>query len=188
MNFYDALVTLFPVDEAPTDNNFPRWMPEDGIYGPFIPTGMERVKLALELAECKPGDHVLDLGCGDGRFCVTALASFGASSATGIDSDSEKSPYLFFPHPSLTKMPLKTSATPTFLQGDIRDAHIKPAVIDPSITILIAFLTPEFSSDFRDILIHHHDRGCRIVAVTFDLANPGCNGVNGLWVYEKDHK
>ena len=46
---------------------------------PFITTP-DRVTLAmLELAGVGPGDHVIDLGSGDGRIVVTAARRFGAS-------------------------------------------------------------------------------------------------------------
>ncbi len=46
---------------------------------PFITTP-DRVTLAmLELAKVGPGDHVIDLGSGDGRIVITAARRFGAS-------------------------------------------------------------------------------------------------------------
>ncbi|KAJ3030896.1 UNVERIFIED_CONTAM: hypothetical protein HDU68_007394 [Siphonaria sp. JEL0065] len=196
MEIQEALEKLFPIDEAPEDNNFPRWMPGDGPYGPFIVTGLERVKLGLELANCGPLDRVLDLGCGDGRFCTTALSLYGAISAIGVDSDAD---VIEIASEKAREFARLTSVGPLFnpeklsyFHGDIRDDHVKHVVLDPSITILVAFLTPEFSVDCKDVLIEHYERGCRIVAVTFDLANikelvlkPGCNGINGIWVYEK---
>ena len=38
------------------------------------------------LARVKEGEHLLDLGCGDGRIVVTAAREFGAR-ATGIEID-----------------------------------------------------------------------------------------------------
>ena len=45
---------------------------------PFVPSPMEVVMEALELAGVGPGDRVVDLGCGDGRVVVAAAKFFGA--------------------------------------------------------------------------------------------------------------
>jgi SAM-dependent methyltransferase len=39
---------------------------------PYLPTLAPQAKAALELADLKPGDHLLELGCGDGRVMVAA--------------------------------------------------------------------------------------------------------------------
>jgi len=50
------------------------------------PTDWVTVRRILFLAETRPRDHVVDLGCGDGRIVVTAAKEFGAR-ATGIEID-----------------------------------------------------------------------------------------------------
>ncbi len=43
------------------------------VYGaPFVPTPMKAVRRMLELAKIKPGDVVVDIGCGDGRLAIMA--------------------------------------------------------------------------------------------------------------------
>ncbi|KAJ3102791.1 hypothetical protein HK100_004314, partial [Physocladia obscura] len=186
------LLRFYPTDEAPLDNNFPRWMPDDGIYGPFIPTSLYRVKLALKLADCKPGDIVADLGCGDGRFCAAAIILFDASFAVGIDSDATviRIAETIVDQLSVNKLVNLNPQKISFVTGDICDINIGGIARDPSITILVAFLFPEFSFDFRDLLLAHFNRGCKIVAITFDLANipeltliDNCDrmGENGIW-------
>jgi SAM-dependent methyltransferase len=55
---------------------------------PFWPTPEPLVERMLDLAGVGPGDHLIDLGCGDGRV-VLAAARRGAS-ALGVDIDSER--------------------------------------------------------------------------------------------------
>lgn len=55
----------------------------------FVPTPQVVVERMLELAEIKPGDVVYDLGCGDGRFVVTAAKRFGVR-ALGVDIDPDR--------------------------------------------------------------------------------------------------
>ena len=53
----------------------------------FAPSAPERVTAALALAGVKAGEHVVDLGCGDGQVLVAAL-ELGAR-VTGIECDRE---------------------------------------------------------------------------------------------------
>ena len=55
---------------------------------PFWPTPEPLVERMLDLAGVAPGDHLIDLGCGDGRI-VIAAARRGAT-ALGVDIDSER--------------------------------------------------------------------------------------------------
>ena len=55
---------------------------------PFWPTPEPLVERMLDLAGVGPGDHLIDLGCGDGRI-VIAAARRGAT-ALGVDIDAER--------------------------------------------------------------------------------------------------
>jgi len=50
------------------------------------PTDRVTLRRLLVLAEVQPGEHVVDLGCGDGRIVVAAAKEFAARS-TGIEID-----------------------------------------------------------------------------------------------------
>jgi SAM-dependent methyltransferase len=39
---------------------------------PYLPTLKPQIKAALELADLKPGDTLIELGCGDGRVLIAA--------------------------------------------------------------------------------------------------------------------
>jgi SAM-dependent methyltransferase len=60
------------------------WAWDDGSV-PFVVTPPEIVERMLRIAEVGPGDHLIDLGSGDGRI-VIAAAQRGAS-ALGVDLD-----------------------------------------------------------------------------------------------------
>lgn len=50
------------------------------------PTDRVTVRRLLQLSELKPGENLMDLGCGDGRFVVVAAKEFGAL-AMGVEID-----------------------------------------------------------------------------------------------------
>ncbi len=45
---------------------------------PYVPTTPAIVKTMCELGEIKPGQRVIDLGCGDGTILIKAAKSYGA--------------------------------------------------------------------------------------------------------------
>lgn len=52
---------------------------------PWVPTKKKDIKRAVELANIQKGEIVYDLGCGDGRFLVSAYQSVPAGKYIGID-------------------------------------------------------------------------------------------------------
>jgi len=60
------------------------WAWDDGTV-PYVQTPMEIVERMLRMAEVKSGDHVIDLGSGDGRIIIEA-AKRGAT-GFGVDLD-----------------------------------------------------------------------------------------------------
>jgi len=61
------------------------WLIVPALYGvPWVPTGEERIRKALELAELQPGETLYDLGAGDGRVLIMAVREFGAK-GVGIE-------------------------------------------------------------------------------------------------------
>jgi|GEM_PF-5485659 len=53
---------------------------------PYIPTPIEVVRAMLRVAELRPDDVLIDLGCGDGRIVVEAARLHGVR-AIGVDLD-----------------------------------------------------------------------------------------------------
>jgi ubiquinone/menaquinone biosynthesis C-methylase UbiE len=51
---------------------------------PHVPTSEDIVRKMLELAELKSGEHLYDLGSGDGRIIIMAAKDFGAT-AVGVE-------------------------------------------------------------------------------------------------------
>jgi SAM-dependent methyltransferase len=78
-----ALLLAFAL---PAYAQFQTWGWDDGTV-PYVQTPMEIVERMLRMAEVRAGDHVIDLGSGDGRIIVEA-AKRGAS-GLGVDLDGE---------------------------------------------------------------------------------------------------
>lgn len=61
------------------------WMIVPAFFGPpSIPTRMNRIRKALQLANLQPGETVYDLGAGDGRVLLIAANEFNAK-AVGVE-------------------------------------------------------------------------------------------------------
>jgi SAM-dependent methyltransferase len=54
---------------------------------PFLPSPDSRVARLVSFVPLKPSDHLLDIGCGDGRVLVAAASSVPGLVCTGIDID-----------------------------------------------------------------------------------------------------
>ena len=55
----------------------------------YVPTPQVVVNRMLAMARVGPADFVMDLGSGDGRQLITAVAKFGARGGMGFDLDED---------------------------------------------------------------------------------------------------
>ena len=62
----------------------------DDIKVRYVPTPQVVVEQMLKLGKVSRNDVVFDLGCGDGRFVVTAVSKFGAKRGVGVDIDPQR--------------------------------------------------------------------------------------------------
>ncbi|KAF8928430.1 hypothetical protein EDD21DRAFT_389187 [Dissophora ornata] len=172
-------------DEEQQD--LPLWIEGvDTTYAPFIPTSTRRVLLALEMVNLGPGDKVLDVGSGDGRFCFAAVSFFGAQKAIGIEYELdlvEKSTELAQNYVDQGRI--------SFLRADLTNWRESSTMQSKEWTVIVVFLSPEGGTDMEDWLVQEFERGVRIVALVFDLKQ--LKGLHcsvgdsqeGIWVYEK---
>ena len=66
-------------------HNLLGWGDADDSVAPYVPTPMGVVRTMLELVGAGPGDIVIDLGCGDGRFLTMAVEEFDVDRAIGYE-------------------------------------------------------------------------------------------------------
>jgi SAM-dependent methyltransferase len=125
------------------------WAWDDGTV-PYVQTPMEIVERMLRMAEVKQGDHVIDLGSGDGRIVVEA-AKRGAR-GLGVDLD-----------PNLVKLATENAAKAgvgdraRFEVRDIFETDLSGA------TVVAFYLLPDFNAKLMPKLLQLRP-GTRIVS------------------------
>ena len=118
---------------------------------PFVPTPMNVVWNMLDMASVGRNDHLIDLGCGDGRI-VTEAARRGAS-AHGVDLDA-----VLIALCRRRARDLGLEARATFAQQDIFETDLRPA------SVVTLYLLPEDNLKLRDKLTRELAPGSRVVS------------------------
>lgn len=137
------------------------WGWDDGTV-PYVQTPMEIVERMLRMAEVKKGDHVIDLGSGDGRIVIEA-AKRGAT-GMGVDLDS-----------NLVKLATENARSAgvadkvRFRTTDLFDADLSPA------SVVTMYLLPDFNARLLPRLLKLRP-GTRIVSH---------DGPIGDWPYDE---
>jgi|LZCG01.1.fsa_nt_gb SAM-dependent methyltransferase len=116
------------------------------------PTDRVTVRRILHLARVKEGEHVLDLGCGDGRFVVAAARGFKAR-ATGVEID----PCRVLWARGWTFIAGVSSQT-RILWGDMYTASLS------GVDVVILFLSPTANLKLQERLRRELKPGARIVS------------------------
>ncbi len=125
---------------------------------PFVATPMKVVARMLDMAQVGPKDHLIDLGCGDGRI-VTEAAKRGAR-AVGIDLDG----YLI----ELCRRRARENGLEhlaRFEQKDIYEVDLSPA------TVVTMYLLPEHNLKLRDKLKREVKDGTRVLSHDWDMGD-----------------
>ena len=92
--------------------------------GPYVPTPPTIAARMLTLAEVGPRDYVIDLGSGDGRLVITAVANYKARGGTGIEIDAA-----LVKQSQETAKKLGVADRVTFVAGDLFAARIEQATV-----------------------------------------------------------
>jgi SAM-dependent methyltransferase len=125
----------------------------------FVPTDYATVTAMLKLAGVTKDDIVYDLGCGDGRFVVTAARQFGAR-GVGIDIDPDRIR-------EANELARRTGANNRvrFIQADLFEADISEA------TVVTLYLLTRLNLKLRPKLQAELRPGTRIVSHAFDMGD-----------------
>lgn len=147
----------------------------------FVVTPHYLVDEMLELAGTNNKDVVYDLGCGDGRFLISAAKRFGAR-GVGIDIDPDRI------RESLENAKKAGVADRVkFYEQDLFTTDIRPA------TLVALYLLPELNLQLRPKFFKELKPGTRIVSHAFDMEDwkPDATGRLGgstyyYWVLPAD--
>ncbi len=125
---------------------------------PFITTPDNVTLALLQLAGVQRGDHVIDLGSGDGRIVITAARRFGAS-GLGV----EIVPDLVQRSRELARQ-AGVQERVEFREQDLFKTDLTPA------TVITMYLLPEVNLQLRPLLLQLAP-GTRIVSHDWDLGD-----------------
>lgn len=125
---------------------------------PYVPTPQNLVNTMLEIADAGPGDVVYDLGCGDGRFLITAVRDYDVDRAVGY----EITPHLaqvakenVAKHEFSETIIIENS---DFMEADFRDA-----------TLITLYLTTSGNAQLRPKFRKELKEGTRVISHDFPI-------------------
>ena len=119
---------------------------------PFVSTPHEVVEAMLVLAKVGPNDVVYDLGCGDGRFVISAARDYGAR-GVGIDIDPAR-----IAEARAAAQSEGVAERVRFLQQDLFTVDLSPA------SVVTLFLLPELNDRLAPKLRRELRPGARVVS------------------------
>ena len=125
---------------------------------PYVPTPTAIVDRMLTLAKVGPNDYLIDLGSGDGRLVITAVAKYKARGGMGIDIDRD-----------LVKLATDNAQKAgvaghvNFVAGDLFAADVEKA------TVVTLYLLPSMMSDVEAKLRKELKPGTRVVSHDYAL-------------------
>jgi len=121
------------------------------------PSPRDVVDQMIAMAKVRTSDIVYDLGCGDGRYVITAARQTGAH-AVGIDLDPRR-----IKECGENALREQVDGLVRFLNADLFDANISEA------TVLFLFLFPHVNLRLRPKVLTELRPGARIVSYCHDM-------------------
>lgn len=155
-------------DDSDEGLPLPKLNDDSNDLAPFIPADKAAVLCALRLTGAGDKDRLIDIGSGDGRFCVAAAQHAGVVAAVGLDLD----PGLITKSRDAALACGLDSTQVKFMEADATalDFELLDAEHGP-FTIAVSFLTSDVEGvkGVTDFLRAVVNRGGRVVSVHFAL-------------------
>ena len=123
----------------------------------YEPTPQLIVEDLLKMAEVNRTDIIYDLGCGDGRFVITAAKKYGAR-GVGIDIDPER-----IKESNQIARVAGVMDKVKFFEADLFETDIREA------TVVALYLLPELNMQLQPKLLKDLKPGSRVVSHEFDM-------------------
>ena len=123
----------------------------------YEPTPQLIVEELLKMAGVNRNDVVYDLGCGDGRFVITAAKKYGAR-GVGIDIDPER-----IKESNQNARIAGVLNRVKFIEGDLFETDFREA------TVVALYLLQDLNMQLRPTLLKDLKPGTRVVSHEFDM-------------------
>jgi precorrin-6B methylase 2 len=175
MRFSYALLLLGLMPVAGQQPPLSRELRDPQKVAPNIPSPQPIVDLMLDLAAPKPGETVLDLGCGDGRVLITAAQRYKAK-GIGVELSAN---LVRFTNDQLKRLNLEDQVT--IMQGSLLDADVAPA------DVVILYLDTGANEMLRPKLEKHLRAGARVVSHDFEVRGWKPAKVEKMKAYNRTH-
>ena len=122
---------------------------------PFVPTPMKTVRRMLEIADIQPGQTIIDLGSGDGRFLSHAEQKYQAKA---IGYEISPAPYIY----SIIYRLLNKLSYKVYFKS-FRKAKIQHA------DLVICYLFPERMKEFQEWFLKNLKPETKIISYVFRI-------------------
>ena len=143
-------------DEEVTNPFASYWMEGDSLAPP-CQAEMEVVDKLLDMASVQAGDHLFDLGCGDGRIPLRAASRFGCR-GTGVECEAKEAAQ-FRDYISRSGLGAQVQC----VQGDLRQVDLSAA------SIIVTYLLPDAMMDIAGKLLDAVERGVTVVCNSWGI-------------------
>ena len=125
---------------------------------PYVPTPAAIAERMLTLAKVNSGDYLIDLGSGDGRLVIAAVAKYKARGGMGIEIDRG-----LVKHATEQAEKAGVAGRVRFVAGDLFLANIEQA------TVVTLYLLPSMLGDVEAKLRKELRPGTRVVSHDYPL-------------------
>ena len=139
---------------------------------PYLPTLTPQVKTALELADLKPGQTLLELGCGDGKVLIAAAKK--GCNAVGYELNPIMAALCWL-------RTRRYRRQVRVIWGDFWQKTWPPA------DAIFTFLLPKFMPRLNKKIMQSTDQPVKLVSFAFQIpGRPADTEKNGVFLYKYD--
>jgi predicted RNA methylase len=142
---------------------------------PFVPTPEPVVEKMLEAGQLKPGETLIDLGCGDGRILFAAAQKFGAR-AVGVELSAKLVKSI-----SERVQALGLQNQIKVIEGNLLDVDLRSADV---VTLYLMRLTNE---KLKPNLRKQLKAGARVVSHDYEIPGWKPERVENVIVHQRGH-
>lgn len=143
---------------------------------PYVPTPQEIIDRMLEIAQVKPLDLVVDVGCGDGRVLMTAVQKFRAK-ALGVEIDPKLAAQA---NETIARLGLQNKAR--VLRANVFDIDLSQA------DVVTLYLTTSFNERLRPKFEKTLKPGTRVVSHDYGIRGWNPVEVEEVFAHGRRHR